>query len=411
MNCSPVARNGNYSVTVTVTLDGVKRTLMKSLRTDNEQAAQRKQAEVNDIMTDVETGKKALPTGVAPGDDVFWKWLLEWKGEEKKVEAARNDRTLDHLLTEFTEARATSSLANSSKMLDEIYARHLRRFMVETGKQLVRATDADTDFWKAYKAFRLQDVEPQTYNKERAWQSTFCTENRKVFKENPLDDVKPEKNDIKVQRFRTAAQIEAELAERSYSPEDAADMWDARILTKEEIGRFLKLAQAKDIGLFPMLVVAACTGARRGEIARLKWTDVDFGSRVLYLMSRKGSREDQSTSRDVHMNDLLLKTLNAQKMKTRNATYVFPSTQGKEYPVNEMTERINVLTAGTEFEQGVGWHCFRHSVASILAAEGKDRREINATLGHVTEDMEKRYRHLMPKQREAAVAALEYKVG
>ncbi len=46
-----------------------------------------------------------------------------------------------------------------------------------------------------------------------------------------------------------------------------------------------------------------------------------------------------------------------------------------------------------------------------MAAEGQDRREINAVLGHVTEQMERRYRHLMPKQRKAAVAALEYKIG
>jgi integrase len=412
MEREALERNGNFSAVVTITRDGKPVTLMHSLRTRDRQKANRSQSLINDIMTDVELGKRALPEGVAAGDKMFWRWLLEWNGEEKKVEKAKNEKSLDAVITDFVGGRALTALAKGTKELDIIYAKTLRAFMSDQGKSFMAAVDADAEFFAAYKTYRLQrGVKPQTFNKERAWLSRMCKKTSKVFKVNPFAEVEPEKKQINQERFRTGAQIEAELAERKYPANVVADMWDARILTKQEIGRFLKLALTKDEELYPMLVVAACTGARRGEIARLKWADVDFKSRVVWLMSRKGSRQDQTTSRDVYMTKLLSDTLDAQKLKTSKATYVFPSETGAEFDVDEMTKRINALTAGTEFDKGCGWHCFRHSVASIMAAEGKDRREINAVLGHVTEDMERRYRHLMPQQRKTAVQALQYKIG
>lgn len=46
-----------------------------------------------------------------------------------------------------------------------------------------------------------------------------------------------------------------------------------------------------------------------------------------------------------------------------------------------------------------GFHVFRHSLASIMASKGIDQRIINDILGHSTEEMELRYRHLFPKNR------------
>jgi integrase len=48
-----------------------------------------------------------------------------------------------------------------------------------------------------------------------------------------------------------------------------------------------------------------------------------------------------------------------------------------------------------------GFHVFRHSFASNLATEGVDQRFIDEWMGHQTEDMRKRYRHLFPKKKEA----------
>ena len=51
-------------------------------------------------------------------------------------------------------------------------------------------------------------------------------------------------------------------------------------------------------------------------------------------------------------------------------------------------------------------HTLRHSVASCLAAAGVDQRIIDDMLGHVSEEMRRRYRHLTTAAKEQAVAAV-----
>ncbi len=53
-----------------------------------------------------------------------------------------------------------------------------------------------------------------------------------------------------------------------------------------------------------------------------------------------------------------------------------------------------------------GFHIFRHSFASNLAAAEVDQRVIDEFMGHQTEEMRRRYRHLFPAQRRAAIEAV-----
>jgi integrase len=41
-----------------------------------------------------------------------------------------------------------------------------------------------------------------------------------------------------------------------------------------------------------------------------------------------------------------------------------------------------------------GWHVLRHSFVSLCANRGVDQRLIDEWVGHATEDMRRRYRHL-----------------
>src|SRR5439155_24101508 len=50
-----------------------------------------------------------------------------------------------------------------------------------------------------------------------------------------------------------------------------------------------------------------------------------------------------------------------------------------------------------------GWHVLRHSFASNCAAAGIDQRVINEWMGHQTEEMVRRYRHLFPDQQRKAI--------
>lgn len=76
---------------------------------------------------------------------------------------------------------------------------------------------------------------------------------------------------------------------------------------------------------------------------------------------------------------------------------------------------ISKREASRAFRQGVrggkwdklrGWHVFRHSFASNCAAKCIDQRLIDAWMGHQTEEMRKRYRHLIPNQEQAAILSV-----
>jgi integrase len=53
-----------------------------------------------------------------------------------------------------------------------------------------------------------------------------------------------------------------------------------------------------------------------------------------------------------------------------------------------------------------GFHAFRHSYASNLAASGVDQRIIDKHMGHQTEEMRRRYQHLRPGVCKSAVEVL-----
>jgi integrase len=53
-----------------------------------------------------------------------------------------------------------------------------------------------------------------------------------------------------------------------------------------------------------------------------------------------------------------------------------------------------------------GFHVFRHSFASNLAAAGVDQRIIDEFMGHQTDEMRCRYRHLFPETKKAAIVKL-----
>src|SRR4051794_13118683 len=65
---------------------------------------------------------------------------------------------------------------------------------------------------------------------------------------------------------------------------------------------------------------------------------------------------------------------------------------------DEAHDHFQRTLAGSKWEVLRGWHVLRHSFASNLAAKGVDQRIIEEWMGHQTEEMRKRHRHLFPHQ-------------
>lgn len=152
--------------------------------------------------------------------------------------------------------------------------------------------------------------------------------------------------------------------------------------------------------------MAAYTGARRSELVRSRKSDFDFTSNTITIRERKRVKGKRSTRR-VPICENLLPTLQSwfETHPGGPFTFALPDRLGKVRQVTwsqVTTQFINTLKDG-RWEPVKGWHCLRHSFISNLASAGVDQRIIDDFVGHTTEEMRQRYRHLLPDVKQAAL--------
>jgi integrase len=213
--------------------------------------------------------------------------------------------------------------------------------------------------------------------------------------------------------FQTRAEIERQLA-RVSTPAEARELWDGLFLTAEEIEELLDHVRDTAAHPFiePMFVFAAHTGARRSEMIRARVGDVDFGSGFVVLREKKKDRS-RETMRRVPMSDRLVRTLTEWLALHPGGQALFARADRSARSVkkhlppavitrDEATDHFRRTLAGGKWSVLKGWHVLRHSFISNCAAAGVDQRKIDSWSGHQTDEMRKRYTHLIPgREREA----------
>jgi integrase len=130
-----------------------------------------------------------------------------------------------------------------------------------------------------------------------------------------------------------------------------------------------------------LLLAFLHTAARRGELYRLTWADIDFGTKRLELTTRK--RKDGSLERDqIPMTDELCHALMSHRQSAINE-WVFIQIEGrhagKPYVENRGFPQELCRTAGVK---PFGCHAIRHLTASILAQKNTPMVAIQAILRH-----------------------------
>ena len=77
---------------------------------------------------------------------------------------------------------------------------------------------------------------------------------------------------------------------------------------------------------------------------------------------------------------------------------------GEPISVQRASQNFRRVLAKSKWSVLSGWHVFRHSFASNCARKGLDQRVIDEFMGHTTEEMRRRYRHLFPEHKKQALA-------
>lgn len=185
-----------------------------------------------------------------------------------------------------------------------------------------------------------------------------------------------------------------------------------RFLSDDERSALLDAcAKSEWPALRPLVLLAITTGARRGELLSLLWTDVDLkAGRALVRETKNGEQ------RTLPLAGKALEALRELKLKnSARSAYVFPAPTVVFNPNTGKPE----LDAPYEYFDGhwytaleaagiadFRFHDLRHTTASMLAAQGASLLEIADVLGHKTLQMVKRYSHLVVDHKAKVIERL-----
>ena len=218
--------------------------------------------------------------------------------------------------------------------------------------------------------------------------------------------------------FQTWAEIDRQIKRGGLTDAERSELWDCLYLTLPEIDELLQFVkeQASQPFIHPMFVSAPHTGARRSEIVRSRLNDLDFEANIVTIHERKRVHS-QTTTRRVPMTPLLAHAMTEWIKQHPGGVQTFCQPPGVIRSKTVRTEPTPVTRdeAHNHFKRALkeskwdvlrGWHIFRHSFISLLASKGVDQRLIDSFVGHTTEDMRRRYRHLYPSIQQSVMAAV-----
>lgn len=177
------------------------------------------------------------------------------------------------------------------------------------------------------------------------------------------------------------------------------------------------LQACKDPDLRDLLLVAGMTGLRRGELAGLRWADLDLtGARTLQVRrqaTRYGRDEplkSATSARTVDLSPEVCRALLARRLRRGNPggkAPVFPSPRGGVWNPDAMGKRgTALLTAGVG--RRVTMHGLRHTFASLHLAQSGNMKLLQDQLGHAAIGITMNtYAHLLPGAGAEAAARLD----
>ena len=166
-----------------------------------------------------------------------------------------------------------------------------------------------------------------------------------------------------------------------------------RFLTKEELHQLLECCKnSKNPLLYGMVLIAASMGLRFGEIANLRWKNIDFDNG--YATLEKTKNDDIRVVPIPNQVKAYLKELQQSKLPI---DFVFPSKDPeKRHPYSLIRKAFKKVLQTIELKD-FKFHDLRHTCASHLAMNGATQAELMEVLGHRSPTMTRRYAHFTKK--------------
>jgi integrase len=172
--------------------------------------------------------------------------------------------------------------------------------------------------------------------------------------------------------------------------------------SQNDVRRFLDAARAEpDPAVFAMYTTAVYTGMRAGELAGLRWADVDLDRRTIHVRrSYDGRTKTRASRRHVPLVDALLPVL-CEQHSQRTGELVFPNAAGQMHDPSAriFQETLHRVLDRAGFERPtegrskhvIHFHSLRHTFACHWRLNGGPLEDLIRVLGHTSKSMTEHY--------------------
>jgi len=151
----------------------------------------------------------------------------------------------------------------------------------------------------------------------------------------------------------------------------------ARNLDEYEYSKVKKLSETLTLQKRLIVEFLDSTGARCGELLKLKVSDIDFATCEATVVGKGGKTRTIRFSKEC---SYLFKELIKQRESDQD--YVFRSPTGKEMYPQYIQEFVSKLGKDAGLKSSLIPHKFRHSKATREVANGRLLKEVSEMLGH-----------------------------
>lgn len=380
-------------------------------KVESERHAQRIVALVEETLIDLERGKLTLPAGADAKTFILTGGKVEKRPQPvaDPLQTKPAHATIKAVFDTYTQTLTPGSKEANSLDTEAIHERHFKRVL---GSERSFST-LDVQTIQKYVDKRAKEgVVRETIRKELTtlrvvWGWAFKRQHVASPLSWKIADLTLPKTGEKPP-FQTWEQIVRKIERGGLTADQQANLWECLWLDQQQTLECLVWVRehARQPFLYPMFAFAAYTGARRGEIIRSERDDWDFDARTVTIRQKKADRSKSFTRRNVPIHPDLVEVMQEWFKNHPGGPWTIANEEGLPVSGRMATKYFRGVVRGGKWDVLHGFHTFRHSLASNLASSAVDQRLINEILGHHTEEMERRYRHLLPQKKEHTLSSL-----
>jgi integrase len=315
----------------------------------------------------------------------------------------------------------------ASKTLQDVIDRFRKEVFVHRAESTKRAEGSFLTYWeKALGQYALAYITPDMVSDKLAELAAAGDGRRKPAEDGEADKPKatPKPKSRKtLKHYRDTLAVLFKYAMQwgwvGSSPLDGVNKITKirneriRYLSEDERRKLLDACKVSDNEhLYPVVVFALSTGARKSEILGLSLSDIDLSRDTAILRDTKNG-DTRAVPVVHHLHDLL--KAQAEKVDAFYDELESPAPRRWLFPRRDGQEPIDIRKAWENARDAAGiddfrFHDLRHSTASYLAMNGASLVEIAEILGHRTLQMVRRYAHLSESHVKGVVKELNEKL-